>query len=74
MLDQTDVVTHAVRLAVEPLARRANRWMQPQLQHREDSSSVLLFEFGQLLEVPRVDDEGLLADRMRAHPQRRRRT
>ena len=58
------------RLAAQLVAERHQRWMQAQLQHGVDAPSGFLLELLQAVEVPRVDDQRLLAEHVRADPQR----
>jgi len=45
-------------------------WVQTQLQDRADPPACLSFQRLQLIQVPRIDDQWLLADHVRAHPER----
>lgn len=45
-------------------------WVQAQLQDRVDPPAGLGFQRLQLIQVPRIDDQRLFADHVRAHPER----
>ena len=64
------VVAPRRSLRAELIAQRDQLRMEPQLQDGVDAASGFLLELLQRVQVPRVDDERLLADRVRPDAQR----
>src|SRR4029453_3735429 len=68
-VDQRNLMPPA-RVVYQRFAVRHHSRMQAQLQHGADAAAVLAFDFLQRIQVPRVDDDWLFANRMRAGAQR----
>src|SRR5439155_8883479 len=60
----------ATRFRRQPLLQGDERRMNAQLQHGVDGAPSLELEILEAVKVPRIDDDGLLADDMSADPQR----
>src|SRR2546425_6546521 len=66
---QTDVVPRHRALLTQPLAKRDQIGMQAQLQDRVDAASGLLLELLESVQIPGIDNERLLANRVSADAQ-----
>src|SRR5205823_6022267 len=65
-----DLIALRERLLEQTNAQRDQVGVQPQLQHRVHAAARFLFELLERVEIPGVDDQRLLTDRIRADAER----